>query len=62
MSCIHYKFKSSRDYDTLTFDGLHISLGDLKKAIILHKKLGKIVDFDLQITNAQTKEGTVLDC
>jgi len=56
MSCIHYKFKSSLDYDTLTFDGLHISLGDLKKAIIQHKRLGKMTDFDLQVTNAQTKE------
>lgn len=44
------------DYDTLTFDGLHISLADLKKAII-QKKMGKNNDFDLQVTNAQTKEG-----
>lgn len=43
------------DYDTLTFDGLHISLADLKKAII-QKKMGKNNDFDLQVTNAQTKE------
>ena len=57
MSCIHYKFKSSMDYDTLTFDGLHISLADLKKAIIDHKKLGKSGDFHLQITDAQTKQG-----
>lgn len=57
MSCIHYKFKSSLDYDSVTFDGLHISLGDLKKAIIQHKKLGKNAEFDLQITNAQTKTG-----
>ena len=45
------------DYDTLTFDGLHISLADLKKAIIQQKNLGKNNDFDLQVTNAQTKEG-----
>ena len=59
MSCIHYKFKSSKDYDTLTFDGLHISLADLKKAIMQHKKLVKTgaIDFDLQIVNAQTREG-----
>lgn len=55
---VHYKFKSSLDYDTITFDGLHISVADLKKSIIQQKKLGKSVDFDLQITNAQTKEGT----
>ena len=57
MSCVHYKFKSSLDYDTLKFDGLHITLADLKKAIIQQKKLGKATDFDLQVINAQTKEG-----
>ena len=58
MSCIHYKFKSSLDYDTLSFDGTHISLGDLKKAIITQKKLqGKTNEFELQITNAQSKDG-----
>ncbi|KAK2146856.1 hypothetical protein LSH36_581g00015 [Paralvinella palmiformis] len=56
MSCIHYKFKSNLDYSTLTFDGLHITLGDLKKLIIQKQKLGKSPDFDLQVTNAQTKE------
>jgi E3 ubiquitin-protein ligase RBBP6 len=54
---VHYKFKSALEYDTVTFDGLHISVGDLKKAILHQKKLSKNVDFDLQITNAQTKEG-----
>lgn len=55
---VHYKFKSSLDHDTISFDGLHISVADLKKEIIQKKKLGKTQDFDLQITNAQTKEGT----
>lgn len=54
---VHYKFKSALDFDTITFDGLHINVADLKKAIIHQKRLGKNVDFDLQITNAQTKEG-----
>lgn len=53
---VHYKFKSTLDFDTITFDGLHISVADLKKAIIHQKRLGKTMDFDLQITNAQTKE------
>ena len=57
MSCVHYKFKSSIDYDTATFDGIHISLGDLKKAITTQKKLGKVTDFEIQVTNAQTREG-----
>ncbi|XP_053966531.1 E3 ubiquitin-protein ligase RBBP6 [Anastrepha ludens] len=53
---VHYKFKSALDFDTVTFDGLNISVGDLKRAIIHQKRLGKVTDFDLQITNAQTKE------
>ncbi|KAL5287516.1 RBBP6 family protein [Megaselia abdita] len=53
---VHYKFKSALDFDTITFDGLHISVSDLKKEIIHHKRLGKVIDYDLQITNAQTKE------
>ncbi|KAG0414803.1 hypothetical protein HPB47_008037 [Ixodes persulcatus] len=53
---VHYKFKSSLDFDTVTFDGLHISVSDLKKSILQQKKIGKAADFDLQITNAQTKE------
>ncbi|XP_063362060.1 E3 ubiquitin-protein ligase RBBP6 isoform X3 [Cydia amplana] len=53
---VHYKFKSALDYDTVTFDGLHISVGDLKAAISQQKRIGKTSDFDLQITNAQTKE------
>ncbi|XP_050671220.1 E3 ubiquitin-protein ligase RBBP6 isoform X3 [Leptidea sinapis] len=58
---VHYKFKSALDYDTVTFDGLHISVGDLKTAISQQKRIGKTSDFDLQITNAQTKEVYVDD-
>lgn len=54
---VHYKFKSSLEFDTITFDGLNICVDDLKKAIIHQKRLGKATEFDLQITNAQTKEG-----
>lgn len=54
---VHYKFKSAREFDTVTFDGLHISVRDLKKAILHQKRIGKNTDFDLQVTNAQTKEG-----
>ncbi|GIX75983.1 e3 ubiquitin-protein ligase RBBP6 [Caerostris extrusa] len=53
---VHYKFKSNLDHDTVTFDGLNISVADLKKSIIQQKRIGKSADFDLQITNAQTKE------
>ena len=33
MSSIHYKFKATLEYKTLVFDGLHISVNDLKKEI-----------------------------
>ncbi|KAM7448559.1 E3 ubiquitin-protein ligase rbbp6 [Porites harrisoni] len=56
MSCIHYKFRSALEYDTITFDGLSISLADLKHSIIAQKKFAKNTDFDLEVTNAQTKE------
>lgn len=60
MSCVHYKFSSKLNYDTVTFDGLHITLSDLKRQIMGREKL-KAADCDLQITNAQTKEGKILN-
>lgn len=55
MSCVHYKFSSKLDYNTVTFDGLHITLSELKKQIMGRERL-KATDCDLQITNAQTRE------
>lgn len=61
MSCVHYKFKSQQDYDTLTFDGLHISVADLKRAIKdKNKMMVGLSDSDLQITDAQSKKGDQL--
>lgn len=57
---VHFKFKSFKDFDTISFDGSFISLGELKRSIIAKKKLGKSNDFDLIITNAQTNEGMLL--
>lgn len=56
MACIHFKFKNSLDYDSITFDGLHIALRDLKRMIMNRKKL-RDTDDDLQIINAITKKG-----
>ncbi|XP_010084529.1 PREDICTED: E3 ubiquitin-protein ligase RBBP6-like, partial [Pterocles gutturalis] len=55
MLCVHYKFASKLNYDTVTFTGLHISLRDLKRQIMAREKL-KAANCDLQITNAQTRE------
>lgn len=43
------------DYNTVTFDGLHITLAELKRQIMGRERL-KATDCDLQITNAQTRE------
>lgn len=55
MSLIHYKFKAAKDYNSLTFDGLSISLFELKRDILIDNKL-KGSDFDIIISNAQTNE------
>ena len=36
-STVHYKFKSQKDYDSIGFDGMFISVGDLKKSIVEKK-------------------------
>lgn len=59
---VHYKFKNSSDYNTVTFDGVHISVGDLKRAIVQQKKVGKSPDCDLQITDAESKKGRPRRC
>ncbi|KAJ3009991.1 UNVERIFIED_CONTAM: hypothetical protein HDU68_002382 [Siphonaria sp. JEL0065] len=56
MSVVFYKFKSAKDYDQAVFDGLGISVFDLKKEIMVKKKLGKGLDFDLVVSNAQTND------
>lgn len=61
MSCVHYKFKSAVNFETVTFDGMHISVADLKKAIIQQKKMGKLMEnFDLQLTKPQSTDGSSL--
>ncbi|XP_029364033.1 E3 ubiquitin-protein ligase RBBP6 isoform X2 [Echeneis naucrates] len=55
MTHVHYKFSSKLSYDTVVFDGPHITLADLKRQIMGREKL-RAGDCDLQITNAQTKQ------
>jgi hypothetical protein len=57
---VHYKFKSSLDYDSVNFDGGFISVADLKKAIVEQKRLGHGTDFDLRFTHVQTNEGVAI--
>lgn len=53
---VHYKFKSEKQFATVSFDGVHISVADLKKEISHQKNFGKC-EFGLLIKNAQTDEG-----
>ncbi|XP_029015515.1 E3 ubiquitin-protein ligase RBBP6 [Betta splendens] len=55
MTHVHYKFSSKLSYDTVLFDGPHITLRDLKRQIMGRERL-RAGDCDLQITNAQSKE------
>lgn len=59
MSVVHYKFKNNLEYKTISFDGLSISLGDLKRAIMAQNKT-KNGEFRLEIKNAQSNEGEAL--
>ncbi|KAJ2747091.1 Retinoblastoma-binding protein [Coemansia sp. BCRC 34301] len=55
MSHIQYKFRSSKDYSTTIFDGLSISVADLKQDILRDQKLDP-EGYNLVITNEQTNE------
>uniref|UniRef100_A0A8C8TDF6 DWNN domain-containing protein n=1 Tax=Peromyscus maniculatus bairdii TaxID=230844 RepID=A0A8C8TDF6_PERMB len=55
MPCVHYKFSSKLNYDMIIFDGLQISLCDLKKQIMGREKL-KAANSDLWIFDAETQE------
>lgn len=47
---VYYKFNSELNYSHVDFDGLHIAVSDLKKAILHQKRLGKTADFDLLVS------------
>jgi E3 ubiquitin-protein ligase RBBP6 len=53
---VRFKFKNDLEFATLPCDGFNISVRDLKKSIIRMKKLGRVTDFDLTVTNQQTNE------
>lgn len=52
---VYYKFNSELNYSHVDFDGLHISVADLKKSILHQKRLGKATtDFDLLVSSKQS--------
>ncbi|KAK3221338.1 hypothetical protein Dsin_008363 [Dipteronia sinensis] len=52
---VYYKFKSARDYDSISMDGPFTSVGTMKEKIFESKHLGG-TDLDLLVTNAKTNE------
>lgn len=55
-SVIQFKFSASKTYESIEFNGLMIKLLELKRAIVEKRGLMKGMDFDLAVSNAQTKE------
>ena len=54
---VRFKFKNDKEFTALPCDGFHISVLDLKKAIIRLKRFGRVTEFDLEVENQQN--GTV---
>ena len=57
MSTIYWKFKNTKsEFSSVTFDSTHVSILDLKRAIIKQKKMEQTPQrpFDLSIINAHT--------
>lgn len=54
--CAYFKFKSALEYDSVTFDGVFISVAELKRSI--REKKG-LTDGDLLLINAHTNEGAL---
>lgn len=54
---VHYKFKSAKDFDSISFDGVFISVADLKRAIVDKKGLARDQACELLLTNAQNNTG-----
>lgn len=57
-STIHYKFRATTSFETISLPGSSARLFDIKRAIVKAKDLdkGNALDFDFKITNAMTKE------
>ncbi|MCJ1310825.1 hypothetical protein MMC25_004492 [Agyrium rufum] len=55
-SSVYFKFKSQKDLSRVTFDGIGISVFDLKRAIINTSKLGDGSDFELILLSEDTNE------
>ncbi|CAN8061289.1 unnamed protein product [Agarophyton chilense] len=55
-SSIHFRFKSAKEFETLSFEGDFLKVADLKVAIVERKKLNFGEGFDLEISDASTSD------
>ncbi|KAF4111828.1 hypothetical protein G5714_006633 [Onychostoma macrolepis] len=53
MPCVHYKFRSKLSHDTILFEGVHITVRELKQQIMRRERL-KLCD--LKISSEQNNE------
>lgn len=56
-SSVHFRFKSTRQFESLSFEGDFLKVADLKVAIVDRKKLNFGEGFDLEISDASTGDG-----
>lgn len=61
MPSVHFRFKSMKDAQRVTFDGTDISVWELKREIMTIMKLGDGKDFDLALYKDNTDEGKHLE-
>jgi hypothetical protein len=64
MSIVRYKYKADRDFESVQFEGMSCSLGELKRLIVERSSRSGTHhpkdDYDLIISNATTHEGLSL--
>lgn len=58
---VYFKFKSTKEFNSLPIVGQFISVGNLKERIFNLKHLGRGTDVDLIVSNAQTNEGSFIE-
>lgn len=56
-SSVRFRFKSARQFETLSFEGDFVKVADLKIAIVQRKKLNCGEGFDLEISDDSSGEG-----
>lgn len=56
MSYIHYKTKMNPQYERIIFDGVSLTLPQLKKLLIEKLKFSRKNDIDIQVSNVDTNE------